>query len=104
MLALAQMAQRPVLARAQASAREGQNEKDRWADGLGMCHKEPAYSGKSERCRSALTQHHPFDASESPSGDTVLGFLPQAESSQFLHNIMDYDYALSNGWEAVPFG
>lgn len=40
-----------------------------------------------------------------PPETRVLGFLPQAESPvSFCKNIMGYDYALSNGWEAVLFG
>ena len=84
-LDLAQVAQRPALARAQAAAREGQNKKDRWDNGLSTCHKEPAYSGKSERCRPALMQHHPSDASESPSRDKSAGISASGrESCQFL--------------------
>lgn len=84
-LDLAQVAQRPALAGVQAAAWEGQNKKDRWDDGLGTRHRELAYSGKSERCRPALTQHHPFDASESPSRDKSAGISASGrESCQFL--------------------
>lgn len=84
------------------------HERDRvretWASVLSTCCKEPADSGKSKRCRPDLTQDHPLHASESPSRNTIPGFLSQAKSPcQCLQDIIGFDYALSNRWEAVLF-
>lgn len=71
---------------------------------LSMCCKEAAYSVKSKKCMSDLGHDHPFHASKSPSRHTILGFLSQAKSlCQFLQDIVGFDYALSNRWEAVLF-